>query len=118
MAWTDEDVEAWLNDWPLPADFTWKGERVWPRYALKHGYGQWLRTAGSYHPALQGLFRLACQVIQGLPVGTPMPTPAQLVLALKKFETVQEALPIGDVVANDTLQQPMREAWPAPVPTP
>lgn len=111
MAWTDDDVERWLNDYPLPADLTWKSERVWPRYELKHGYGQWLRTAGSYHPALRGLFRLVCQVLQGLPVGRPMPTPPELVRELKKHEAVQADLPIS-VVENDTLKQPMREAWP------
>lgn len=125
MAWTDEDVERWLNDWPLPKDFVWRGEVVYPRYQLKHGYGQWLRTAGSYHPALRGLFRLCCSVIQALPTGAPMPSPEALAALLRPHEPKEqagleldaEAPEIGRGVAKaaaerDGLTQPLGEAWP------
>lgn len=91
-SWTDDDVERWLNDYPLPADFTYRGEKVWPRYQLKHGYGQWLRTAGSYHPALRGLFRSICHILQGWPVGQDLPTPEELAADLKAGETVTGSL--------------------------
>lgn len=117
MAWDDDDVERWLSDFPLPPDFTWRGEVVYPRYQLKHGYGQWLRTAGSYHPALRGLFRLVCEIIQGLPVGAPMPSSAELVAALKRYEAAQAPLPLEEgpapgATGGDGLTQPLGEAWP------
>lgn len=90
--WTDEDVEKWLNDWPLPADFTWGGEKAWPRYTLKHGYGQWVRTAGSYHPALRGLFRAVCDLLQAWPVGKDLPTPEQLAAELTAGQAVTDSL--------------------------
>jgi hypothetical protein len=80
--WRDDDVERWLTDHPLPADFVWNGMRVYPRKQLLTGYGQWLRTAGSYNAPLRGLFRLCCDVIIGLPVGQPMPEPKDLALML------------------------------------
>lgn len=90
--WTDEDVERYLNDWPLPADFTWGGEKAWPRYQLKKGYGQWVRTAGSYHPALRGLFRACCNLLQGWPVGQDLPTPEEMAAELKAGEEVTGCL--------------------------
>lgn len=90
--WNDDDVEQWLTDWPLPADFTWNGQKVWPRYQLKHGYGQWLRTAGSYNPALRGLFRLICEILQAVPDGQAMPTVDQLVAALAAHAAQQPTL--------------------------
>lgn len=94
--WTDQDVERWLNDYPLPQGFKWRGEVAWPRYELKHGYGQWLRTAGSYHPALRGLFRLVCDVIKGWPDGAPLPSPDQLAGQLRAYETVQPSLGLDE----------------------
>lgn len=76
--WTREDVERWLTDFPLPANFTFNGARVWPRYQLRCGYGQWLRTAGPYHVALRGLFSLVCEILISWPVGQVMPTPEEL----------------------------------------
>ncbi len=90
--WNDEDVERWLNDNPLPAEFEWNGERVWPRYQLKHGYGQWLRTAGSYHVALRGLFRLVCDVLQEIPDGAEMPSTGELIVRLQVKAQPQAAL--------------------------
>lgn len=87
--WNDDDVERWLRDNPLPADFAWNGEKAWPRYQLKEGYGQWLRTAGSYHAALRGLFRLICEIIQDLPDGEEMPTPEQLAAKLQAHAAKQ-----------------------------
>lgn len=125
MAWNDDDVERWLTDWPLPQDFTWKGETVWPRYQLKHGYGQWLRTAGPYHPALRGLFGLIAAIIKAIPAGHPMPTPEQLQAELKAYETVQETLGVDDEPAaeigrgmakaaadREALTTPLAESWP------
>jgi hypothetical protein len=100
MAWTDQDVENWLADYPLPADFTWQGERAWPRYQLKQGYGQWLRTAGSYHPALRGLFRACCDLLQAIPTGAPLPTPDELAAQLRSFEAVQGTLGLGSETAE------------------
>ncbi len=90
--WQDDDVERWLNDYPLPADFMWGGEKAWPRYQLKKGYGQWLRTAGSYHPALRGLFRSICDLLQVWPVGQDLPTPDELAAELKAGESVTDSL--------------------------
>lgn len=100
MAWTDQDVEKWLADYPLPADFTWHDERAWPRYQLKQGYGQWLRTAGSYHPALRGLFRAVCDLIQAIPAGAPMPSPDELAAQLRTLESVQGTLGLGSETAE------------------
>lgn len=96
MAWNDDDVERWLSDFPLPQDLTWRGERVWPRYALRAGYGQWLRTAGSYHAALRGLFRLVAEILKAKPVGAPMPTPEELAAELRAYEAVQGTLGVED----------------------
>lgn len=94
--WTDEDTEKWMNDYPLPADFSWKGEKAWPRYTLKNGYGQWLRTAGSYHPALRGLWRSICELLQEWPVGKDMPTPEEMVYELRARETMGGLLEVDD----------------------
>lgn len=96
MAWNDDDVERWLSDFPLPQDFTWHGEKVWPRYQLRAGYGQWLRTAGSYHVALRGLFRLIAEIIKAKPIGAPMPTPDELAAELRAYESVQGSLGVDD----------------------
>lgn len=90
--WDDDDVERFLNDWPLPAGFIWHGEKAWPRYQLKKGYGQWLRTAGSYHPALRGLFRTICNKLQAWPVGQELPTPDELAAELKAGEELTGSL--------------------------
>jgi hypothetical protein len=96
MSWDREDVERWLNDNPLPADMEFRGARVWPRYALKKGYGFWLKTAGPYHPALRGLFGLIVEIIQAIPVGHPMPTAMQLMQRVKAWESMQLDLPLTD----------------------
>lgn len=95
MSWEREDTERWLNDWPLPADLHFRGEKVWPRYALKHGYGQWLRTAGPYHVALRGLFALVHELLAAVPAGVAMPTPEQLAEKIRAFELSQAELPLG-----------------------
>lgn len=95
MAWTRDDVERWLNDYPLPKDFVFRGEKVWPRYQLKKGYGFWLKTAGPYHVALRGLFQLCVQLIQEVPVGAPMPSPDELAARIRYWETLQAELPMS-----------------------
>jgi hypothetical protein len=90
--WDDDDVERWLNDNPLPKDFIYNGEKVWPRYVLKHGYGQWLRTAGSYHPALRGLFRLVCDILKEVPDGSELPTPERLQAELEAHASMHGTL--------------------------
>ena len=90
--WTPDDVERWLNDFPLPMDLRFRGAVVFPRYKLKKGFGFWLRTAGPYHPALRGLFNLIVQIIQGIPVGKPMPTPEQLADQIRAHEAAQGVL--------------------------
>lgn len=92
MSWTREDTERWLNDYPLPKDFTFCGERVWPRYRLKKGYGFWLRTSGPYHPALRGLFGLCHEFLAEIPVGEAMPYPEQLAARITECESRQGEL--------------------------
>lgn len=119
--WNDEDVENWLNDYPLPADFTWGGEKAWPRYQLKFGYGQWLRTAGSYHPALRGLFRLCCDVLQQWPTGQDMPTAEQLAIALQAEVTMGGALeldPAADIGRGVDFAAKLRKNRPPENPAP
>ena len=94
MYWTREDTERWLNDYPLPADMTFRGEKVWPRYALKKGYGFWLRTAGPYHVAMRGLFALIHQFLEEVPVGSPMPTGEILMAKVNHWERLQQDLPL------------------------
>ena len=95
MSWTREDTERWLNDYPLPANMEFHGERVWPRYNLKRGYGFWLRTAGPYHIALRGLFALVHELLATIPVGSPMPSPELLAERVKAHEQLQLAMPIS-----------------------
>lgn len=84
-AWTRDDTEHWLTDYPLPADFKWNGARAYPKYRLKKGYGQWLRTAGPYHAALRGLFVLCHELLAALRPGVdPMPSPEQLAALLAR----------------------------------
>lgn len=90
--WNADDVERWLNDFPLPADLEFNGEKVWPRYRLKKGYGFWLRTSGPYHRALRGLFNLVVQIIQAVPVGKIMPTPEQLAEQIRAHQAAQGVL--------------------------
>ena len=96
MSWDRTDTERWLNDYPLPADFTFHGERVWPRYQLKKGYGFWLRTAGPYHPALRGLFALIHELLAAIPVGQAMPTPEELASRVRAWEALQAELPLTE----------------------
>lgn len=92
--WTIEDTEHWLTDWPLPATFMWNGTRAYPRYTLKKGYGQWLRTAGPYHAALRGLFMLCHQTLAALRPGVDrMPAPEQLAALLLRQQRPAEDLP-------------------------
>lgn len=88
--WTDDDVMRYLDDWPLPADFTWtrvdiakdtKEKILTPDTAVRpkhHGvaYGKWLRET----PYFPGLFERVRDVIRAIPigVGAKMPTPEEL----------------------------------------
>lgn len=96
MAWEREDTERWLNDYPLPADFVYHGQKVWPRYQLKHGYGQWLRTAGPYHVALRGLFAQVHDLLALIPPGGRMPAPDELAAQLRALDTMQGTLGIEE----------------------
>lgn len=96
MNWTREDTERWLNDFPLPADMVFRGERVWPRYRLKKGYGFWLKTAGPYHKAMRGLFALVHQFLEVVPVGQEMPSPEILADKVRAWEELQAELPLTD----------------------
>jgi hypothetical protein len=74
-AWTEEDSERWLSDFPLPADFIYRGQPAQPTHrVLKGGYGKWLRET-PYH---RGLFALAHQILAEVPVSQPMPSPQEL----------------------------------------
>ena len=101
MSWRDDDVERWLNDYPLPVDFLWRGQRVWPRYQLKKGYGFWLRTT-PYH---QGLFEICRDILVNWMVGQPMPDGDQLAVLLKRFEIEQGLLPL-DAPKDDQSESP------------
>lgn len=91
--WTDDDVMRWLNDYPLPADFTWTRvdrtkdtkEKIETPDTLvlpAHrgvAYGKWLRET----PYFPGLFEMVRDIIQGLPEGAALPSPEQLAEQLK-----------------------------------
>lgn len=95
-AWTPDDTERWLTDYPLPATFKWNGERAYPRYALKKGYGFWLRTAGPYYPALRGLFGLCHEILSTLRPGIdPMPNGEHMAALLEGWDRSKE-LPFTD----------------------
>jgi hypothetical protein len=94
-AWSYDDTERWLTDYPLPAAFMWNGTRAYPRYNLKKGYGFWLRTAGPYHPALRGLFMLAHEILYQIPVGQSMPSGDELAALLLRQVGRQAALPLS-----------------------
>lgn len=92
--WDREDTERWLNDYGLPADFVFNGAKCYPRYALKKGYGFWLRTAGPYHPALRGLFSLCHEILREIPVGSRMPYPEELADRIRAHVEAQKKLPL------------------------
>jgi hypothetical protein len=91
--WTDEDVMRWLDDFPLPADFTWtrvdrtkdtKEKIETPNTPVRpahHGvaYGKWLRET----PYFPGLFERARDIIRAIPEGKTLPTAEQLAEMLK-----------------------------------
>ncbi|MCM2304076.1 MAG: hypothetical protein NDJ72_05195 [Elusimicrobia bacterium] len=90
-AWTLDDTERWLTDYPLPATFKWNGERAYPRYTLKKGYGFWLRVAGQYYPALRGLFALCHEVLAALRPGVDkMPSGEQLAALVQAWDRSKE----------------------------
>jgi hypothetical protein len=92
-AWTRDDTERWLNDYPLPKDLTFHGERVVPRYALKKGYGFWLRTAGPYHLQLRGLFALVHELLAPM---SHYPTADQLAELIRRHEAGQATIIFSD----------------------
>ncbi len=94
--WSRDDTERWLTDYPLPADTTFRAEKVWPRYQTKKGFGFWLRTCGPYHPALRGLFSVCHDILAAVPVGQSMPTPEQLAERVRDWESSQAELPLVD----------------------
>ena len=62
--WTRDATMRYLNDNPLPADFTWPhrdgGERpVRPSHTMVEGYGKWLRET----PYFPGLFELVHDIL-------------------------------------------------------
>lgn len=84
--WTLDDTERWLRDYPLPATFKWNGTRAYPQYALKKGYGFWLRKAGQYYPPLRGLFALCHEILASLRPGIDaMPSGEDLAALLPKW---------------------------------
>lgn len=89
--WTLDDTERWLTDYPLPATFKWNGQRAYPRYTLKKGYGFWLRTAGPYYPALRGLFALCHAVLAALRPGVDrMPDGERLAAMVTQWKSSEE----------------------------
>jgi hypothetical protein len=94
MSWTREDTERWLNDFPLPRDLVVRGEKVWPKYTLKKGYGFWLRTAGPYHKPLRGLFTLCHEMLAAVPEGYRMPYPEELGALILNHVSAQADLPL------------------------
>jgi hypothetical protein len=91
--WTDDDVMRWLDDFPLPMDFTWTRvdrtkdtkEKIYtPNTAVRpshHGvaYGKWLHDT----PYFPGLFEEIRDIIRAIPAGSRMPTPEELAVMLK-----------------------------------
>lgn len=91
--WTDDDVMRWLDDFPLPADFTWTRvdrtkdtrEKIYTANTpvrpahLGVAYGKWLRET----PYFPGLFEQIRDIIQAVPAGVAMPTPDELAERLR-----------------------------------
>lgn len=91
--WTDKDVEEWLNDFPLPADFTWtrvdrtkdtKEKIETPDTPVRPahrgiGYGKWLRET----PYFPGLFEQVRDIILAVPAGANLPTAEDLAALLR-----------------------------------
>lgn len=101
MSWEREDTERWLRDYPLPRTFMFRGVLVWPDKKLLKGYGQWLRTAGSYHVELRGLFALCHEFLAAVPEGAPMPDGTQLAAMIEAHVSRQGALPIETEEPSD-----------------
>lgn len=99
--WTDDDVERWLTDYPLPAEFEWRGCRVMPRYRLKKGFGFWLRTT-PYH---QGLFEEIRDILVRWPVGAALPSPEELADRLRLIER-EAGLPLLTPPPDNTEPDP------------
>lgn len=107
--WTHDDTERWLTDYPLPATFRWNGERAYPRYTLKKGYGFWLRVAGQYYPALRGLFAICHEILASLRPGIdPMPDGEQLAARVQSWTKAGE-LPL---TAEDRIERTPGSAHP------
>lgn len=104
MSWDRDDTERWLKDYPLPHGFLYRGQKVWPRYRLKKGYGFWLRTT-PYH---QGLFELCHELLAAIPVGGEMPPPEELARWIQREESAQGLLPLPAPMDDD--QAPASEA--------
>ena len=94
--WTDDDVMRWLDDFPLPADFTAtrvdrvkdSDEKIFtpntPVRPAHHGikFGKWLRET----PYFPGMFEQIRDIIRAIPTadqGGILPTPEQLAEMLK-----------------------------------
>lgn len=97
--WNDDDVERWLNDFPLPADFRWtrtdrtkdtKEKILTPDTLVMPShrgvsYGKWLRET----PYFPGLFEMVRDIIQALPEGANLPTPEELAARLIELRDTQ-----------------------------
>jgi hypothetical protein len=95
--WTDDDVMRWLDDFPLPADFTWtrtdrvkdsKEKILTPNTAVRPAhlgvaYGKWLRET----PYFPGLFEQIRDIIREIPPGATLPTPEELATRLRTGPT-------------------------------
>lgn len=97
--WTDYDVERWLNDYPLPADFRWtrvdrnkttKAKTLTPSTLVMPthrglSYGKWLHET----PYFPGLFEAIRDIILSIPPEGALPTPEQLVERLNRLQETQ-----------------------------
>lgn len=87
MSWEREDIIRFLDDYPLPKDFTWGGMIVQPRYHVT-GYGKWLFESGPYYPALRGLPQLLCEIVPEFVTREQrLPLPEELAAILTQQET-------------------------------
>lgn len=122
MSWERDDVIRFLDDYPLPKDFTWGGMVAQPRYHVT-GYGKWLFESGPYYPALRGLPQLICEVLpEFVERELRIPLPEELAAILSQKEAKLGPLfrlqaPIPDETQQEPSENPtVSQGLPNPEP--